>query len=93
MYWKCRKLGTLGQLFLEPKRCLSHFIAICSKISIIANGHVIGNGTIDGDEIAFVCDPNYILVGEKVLRCTKAGIWNASYPKCESKSLGKTCKN
>ncbi|XP_028415817.1 CUB and sushi domain-containing protein 3-like [Dendronephthya gigantea] len=58
-------------------------LATCSKISSIANGRVIGKGTVEGDEIAFVCDPNFIIVGEKVLKCTNAGSWNASYPKCE----------
>ncbi|CAB4016541.1 Hypothetical predicted protein [Paramuricea clavata] len=57
--------------------------AICRKIFSIKNGKVIESGTLEGDEIHFICNENYLLVGENVLRCTNNGRWNASEPKCK----------
>ena len=59
------------------------YLAICRKIFSIKNGKVIGSGTLEGDEIRFICNGNYLLFGENVLRCTNNGRWNVSEPKCK----------
>ena len=59
-----------------------HFLAICREISHIKNGEVHGSGSLEDNEISFICDQHYVLVGEKALRCTYSGKWNASEPKC-----------
>ncbi|CAB4038428.1 Hypothetical predicted protein, partial [Paramuricea clavata] len=58
---------------------------ICSKISSIKNGKVFGEDRlhIEGDKISFTCNPNYLLDGEEVIRCTSTGQWNASEPVCK----------
>ncbi|XP_028415797.1 uncharacterized protein LOC114539372 [Dendronephthya gigantea] len=53
---------------------------ICEKISFIENGHL----TQEGDEIIFVCNEGYVLVGEKVLRCTWNGKWSGAQPQCKA---------
>ncbi|XP_028418942.1 cartilage intermediate layer protein 1-like [Dendronephthya gigantea] len=55
----------------------------CRKMSYIKNGQVLGGGSLEGDEISFVCNKHYMLVGEKALRCETNGKWNASEPKCK----------
>ena len=59
------------------------FLAICRKVPSIKNGQVSGNGTQEGDQVIFVCDQNFVLVGEKVLRCISNGEWNDSEPECK----------
>ncbi len=61
----------------------TNVIALCGKISSIENGQVVVDGVLEGDEIRFLCDQNYILVGEKVIKCMATGKWNASEPKCK----------
>ena len=51
----------------------------------IKNGEIIGSGTLQGDEIRFVCDKNHVLVGEEVIKCTDNRRWNATAPKCTGK--------
>ena len=51
----------------------------------LENGLVIGSGNFEGDQIRFVCDETYTLVGEEFLKCTNRGIWNASEPICSGK--------
>ncbi|CAB4020153.1 Hypothetical predicted protein [Paramuricea clavata] len=68
-----------GRWSATDPRCL----AICNKISSIENGQVTEDGFLEGDELSFLCNQNYVLVGEKVLRCTNTGRWNASVPKCK----------
>ncbi|XP_028415814.1 cartilage intermediate layer protein 1-like [Dendronephthya gigantea] len=53
------------------------------------NGQVLGGGSLEGDELSFVCNKHYVLVGEKALRCKSSGKWNASEPKC--KDCNKIC--
>ncbi|XP_028394556.1 sushi, von Willebrand factor type A, EGF and pentraxin domain-containing protein 1-like [Dendronephthya gigantea] len=60
-------------------RCL----AICRPISFVRNGRISAKGKFEDDEITFFCDPNYSLEGEKVIRCTNTGKWNASAPTCK----------
>jgi hypothetical protein len=60
-------------------------LAICEEIGPIKNGQKTGDGTYEGDEITFTCDQNFMLVGEKVLKCLGNGKWNASEPECKGK--------
>ena len=60
-------------------------LATCKKILSISNGQVIKIGIKEGDVVTFVCNLNYELMGEKVLRCMDTGQWNASKPKCKGK--------
>ena len=62
---------------------LFFFLAICRKNFAIKNGKVIGSGTLEGDKIRFVCNENYLLIGEQVLECKNDGGWSASEPKCK----------
>jgi hypothetical protein len=62
-------------------------IATCNKVSSIENGQVTGDRFLEGDEISFLCNQNYVLVGEKVLGCTNTGRWNASEPKCKGNRM------
>ena len=62
-------------------------LAICHKVLSLENGHVIGDGFFEGDEVSFQCYQNYILVGEQVLKCLPTGNWNSSQPKCEGKLI------
>ncbi|CAB4031772.1 Hypothetical predicted protein [Paramuricea clavata] len=68
-----------GQWSETVPRCL----AICRQISTIKNGRVVGSGSLEGEKVTFVCNKNYVIVGQRVLRCTGHGRWNASEPRCE----------
>jgi hypothetical protein len=75
LYFRCRLINNI----------FSNSLAICRTIFSIKNGKVIGKGRlhIEGDKISFACNPNYLLDGEEVIRCTSTGQWNASQPVCK----------
>ncbi|CAB4000098.1 Hypothetical predicted protein [Paramuricea clavata] len=64
-------------------------LAICRRISSIKNGKVNGKGRLEGEEVSFVCDSNYMLDGEEVIKCSSTGKWNALEPVC---TLQAPCK-
>ena len=64
-----------------------YYLAICKEISTIKNGRVVGGGSLEGEKVTFVCDKNYVIVGQRALKCTGNGKWNASEPKCEGKRI------
>ena len=46
------------------------------------NGNRIGNDFLDGQTVAFGCQPGHTLIGSQVLRCV-AGIWDNDLPECK----------
>ena len=46
------------------------------------NGNRIGNDFLDGQTVAFGCQPGHTLVGPQVLRCV-AGNWDNDLPECK----------
>ena len=53
--------------------------------AIIKNGHwqlLIGNTLTIGTSIVYHCDDGYILLGEKILECTRNGSWTHEAPSC-----------
>ena len=56
--------------------------AICPDPGVPVNGNRIGNSFIDGQTVAFNCQPGYTLIGSQVLRCV-AGNWDDDIPKCK----------
>ena len=85
--WDYRKEKTLGFFFqknyvVTPRNFVS-FLAICQNVPSIKNGQVSGDVTQEGDEVIYACEHNFILVGEKVLKCMSNGKWNSSEPECK----------
>ena len=55
----------------------------CPKLPLsIIHGYVNGTSSVQGSEYSFSCNQCYSLFGERGLRCTAEGKWNASYPSC-----------
>ncbi|XP_042319672.1 complement receptor type 2-like isoform X2 [Sceloporus undulatus] len=64
--------------FCELKRC---------KVPVLENGKIETSGNLElGDEVTFVCDEGYRLIGAETARCTLYGNkveWDTTPPLCE----------
>ena len=56
--------------------------AVCSDPGIPVNGIRIGSDFRDGQMVAYMCKPNFSLVGASAVFCV-AGQWNATRPACK----------
>ncbi|XP_066217945.1 complement receptor type 2 isoform X3 [Saccopteryx leptura] len=66
--------------------CESDFLLECPSLPMIPNGHHTGKNVgafVPGLFVTYSCEPGYLLVGEKTIRCMSSGDWNAAIPKCE----------
>ncbi|XDV46487.1 hypothetical protein PO909_014374 [Leuciscus waleckii] len=54
----------------------------CNALGDIENGHYSRDGQSFGDKAIAVCNPGYVLRGEKVRMCQENG-WNGTDPICE----------
>ena len=50
--------------------------------SVIAHGFVNGSGSLEGAVSEFSCESGYSLIGDSLVVCTDAGVWNGSLPTC-----------
>ncbi|XP_020601452.1 complement receptor type 1-like isoform X4 [Orbicella faveolata] len=57
--------------------------AVCLDPGIPVNGNRIDNDFLDGQTVAFGCQPGHTLIGSQVLRCV-AGKWDNDLPECKA---------
>ena len=57
----------------------------CGSVTSPQHGYMIGNGTLYGDSIQFVCDAGYDLHGNKTAECLASGNWSTEVPTCQRK--------
>ena len=57
----------------------------CGHLPVPRNGSSYGNLTTFPNEIGFVCDDGFILVGSKVRACQENGSWSGNETFCEGK--------
>ena len=50
--------------------------------SSLANGFILGSGSLEGAQYNFSCKKGYSLIGADTVVCTDAGVWNGSLPTC-----------
>lgn len=58
----------------------------CPPLPAISNGSHTGEGFgpfAPGLSVTYSCEPGYLLVGEKTIRCLSSGKWNAVIPTCK----------
>ncbi|XP_044530106.1 complement receptor type 1-like [Gracilinanus agilis] len=58
----------------------------CSSPPMILNGrHRNGHSgpVVPGSSVTYSCEPGYLLVGEKTIRCLSSGVWNTAAPTCK----------
>ncbi|XP_015755037.1 PREDICTED: sushi, von Willebrand factor type A, EGF and pentraxin domain-containing protein 1-like isoform X6 [Acropora digitifera] len=60
----------------------------CGPLAIPRNGSSIGNRTTFPNEIAFVCDDGFILVGSAVRVCRENGTWSGNQTFCKAVDCG-----
>nr|KAF6315936.1 complement C3d receptor 2 [Pipistrellus kuhlii] len=66
--------------------CESDFPLECPPLPMIPNGHHTAEGVglfVPGLSVTYSCEPGYLLVGEKTIRCLSSGDWSAVIPQCE----------
>ncbi|XP_016076071.1 PREDICTED: complement receptor type 1 [Miniopterus natalensis] len=66
--------------------CESDFPLDCPPLPMIPNGHHTGQDVgpfVPGFSVTYSCEPGYLLVGERTIRCLSSGNWSAVIPKCE----------
>ncbi|XP_059001261.1 complement receptor type 2 isoform X2 [Mustela lutreola] len=66
--------------------CESDFPQECPPLPAISNGSHTGEGFgpfAPGLSVTYSCEPGYLLVGEKTIRCLSSGKWNAVIPTCK----------
>lgn len=67
---------------------LSPTVITCSDPGIPANGLRIGDDATVGQNVTFMCQPGYMMIGEDkaVTRtCTSNGTWSGTMPACQGK--------
>ncbi len=69
------------------KICKTHYIYFlgigqCKDEGNFANGRKIFGGTRENDTVNFVCNEEYLLIGNRQLHCSSDGNWNGSWPQC-----------
>lgn len=57
--------------------------AVCVDPGKPVHGNRIGNTFLDGQAVAFSCQPGHTLIGAPILRCA-AGKWNKPTPECKA---------
>ncbi|XP_039086000.1 complement receptor type 2 [Hyaena hyaena] len=81
----CRANKTWGPTPLPI--CESDFPQECPSLPKIPNGHHTGEKIIGsfapGLSVTYSCEPGYLLVGEKTIRCLSSGRWSAALPRCK----------
>ncbi|XP_045693611.1 complement receptor type 2 isoform X3 [Phyllostomus hastatus] len=66
--------------------CESDFPLECPRLPMVPHGNHTGNNVgpfVPGSSVNYHCEPGYLLVGEKTIRCLSSGDWSAVFPKCE----------
>uniref|UniRef100_A0A2K6GAT7 Complement C3d receptor 2 n=1 Tax=Propithecus coquereli TaxID=379532 RepID=A0A2K6GAT7_PROCO len=66
--------------------CESDFPLECSPLPTIPNGHHTGENVgpiAPGLSVTYSCEPGYLLLGEKIIRCLSSGAWSAVAPTCK----------
>ncbi|XP_072687329.1 complement receptor type 2 isoform X6 [Canis lupus baileyi] len=66
--------------------CESDFPLECPPLPMIPNGYHTGEmveSFAPGLSVTYSCEPGYLLVGEKTIRCLSSGKWNAVIPTCK----------
>ena len=64
-------------------RAIYWFLAICGKITSLRNGRVFGKGNLEGDQLSFRCQQNYVLDGPQRLTCQFNRRWSGRKPTCK----------
>ncbi|XP_034522831.1 complement receptor type 2 isoform X8 [Ailuropoda melanoleuca] len=80
----CQANGTWGPTPLPT--CESDFPQECPPLPTIPNGSHTGEGVgpfAPGLSVTYSCEPGYLLVGEKTIRCLSSGNWSAVIPTCK----------
>uniref|UniRef100_A0ABI7W869 Sushi domain-containing protein n=1 Tax=Felis catus TaxID=9685 RepID=A0ABI7W869_FELCA len=80
----CRANRTWGPTPLPI--CESDFPQECTSLPKIPNGHHTGESVgsfAPGLSVTYSCEPGYLLVGEKTIRCLSSGKWSAAFPGCK----------
>ena len=57
----------------------------CGSVTSPQHGYMIGNGTLYGDSIQFVCDAGFDIVGATEAKCLDTGKWSVEVPQCQRK--------
>ncbi|XP_067016814.1 sushi, von Willebrand factor type A, EGF and pentraxin domain-containing protein 1-like isoform X7 [Acropora muricata] len=60
----------------------------CGPLAIPRNGSSLGNRTTFPNEIAFVCDDGFILVGSTIRVCHENGTWSGNQTFCKAVDCG-----
>lgn len=58
----------------------------CPSLPTIAHGRHTGEDVASfapGFSVTYSCEPGYLLLGEKTIRCLSSGNWNAVSPTCK----------
>ncbi|XP_039702942.1 complement receptor type 2-like isoform X2 [Pteropus medius] len=66
--------------------CESDFPLECPPLPLIPNGRHTGKNAgpfVPGLSVTYSCEPGYLLLGEKTIRCLSSGDWSAVIPTCK----------
>nr|XP_023496558.1 complement receptor type 2 isoform X2 [Equus caballus] len=66
--------------------CESDFPLECPSLPRISNGHHTGETVgkfTPGLSVTYSCDPGYLLVGQKTIKCLSSGDWSSGIPTCK----------
>lgn len=58
----------------------------CPSLPRISNGHHTGETVgkfTPGLSVTYSCDPGYLLVGQKTIKCLSSGDWSSGIPTCK----------
>ncbi|XP_042878589.1 sushi, von Willebrand factor type A, EGF and pentraxin domain-containing protein 1-like isoform X2 [Penaeus japonicus] len=56
----------------------------CDKPPAVLNGRVKVRASASSREAVYICDPGFVVVGDKVLRCGAEGEWSGPWSTCEA---------
>jgi len=79
--YKCTQLSSLFYCF----GLIMYSARDCGHLPVPRNGSSSGNITTFPNEIGFVCDDGFILVGSKFRVCQENGLWSGNETFCEGK--------
>ncbi|XP_059136206.1 complement receptor type 2-like [Peromyscus eremicus] len=66
--------------------CESDFPLECPSLPMIHNGHHTGQHVgqfVAGLSVTYSCDPGYLLIGQKTIKCLSSGDWDGVIPTCK----------